>query len=156
MLGCFCPSPLSNGRTPSGASELAFDSGEIETVGAVVTTVVLARLVVVGASAHVNIETIGQQDNAENGAWSLNNASAARNAIGSNANQFITILSSYTDAAAPPWTTVAAGAWPAGWAFVAPAVVGTDFQIQFNGAAGQTIRWRVYGSLVLQWGAVAA
>lgn len=148
-----CADPLDDGAPPSGASELAFDSGEIITTDASVVTVVLAQLPIDGAQAHVNLETIAERSNGQAGAWSLNNATAARNVNGSNAAQHITILQSYTDIVTPPWTTVAAGAMPAGWAFVAPAVVGTTFQLQFNGAAGQTISWRVEGTLVLQRGA---
>lgn len=153
MLDCCCPDPLDDGAPISGSVEVAFDTGEIITTDATVQTVVLGRLPVDGAQVHINVETIAEQSNGQRGAWSLNNATAARNVNGSNSTQHITLLQSYTDVVTPPWTTVAAGAMPAGWAFVAPTVAGTDFQIQFNGAAGQTISWRIYGSVVLQRGA---
>ncbi len=153
MLLCCCPEPLDDGAPISALSELAFDTGDIVTTDGTVQTIVFGHLPVVGAQIHINMETVAEQSNGQNGAWSLNNATAARNAIGSNAAQHITLLQSYTDVATPPWTTVAAGVMPAGWAFVAPAVAGVDFQLQFNGTAGATITWRVYGSVVLMRGA---
>lgn len=156
-MRCCCPSPLSNGQPPAaGGSELAFDV-EITTTDGAVQTVTLAQLPVAGAAAHANLELVGQQDNpagqeGQRGAWTLQNASAARNSVGSGSFPHIALQAGYTDIATPAWTTGGA-AWPAGWGFTQPGVVGNAFVMTFNGAAGQRVRWRLFGTVVLENGA---
>lgn len=110
-------------------------------------TLVIGSLPVVGASIFwegtLNARLVaGGAGAGTAGAYVLNATRADRNAIGSGAFNVLGVgPTSYVDAALVPWSTVAFGAMPAGWAYAAPAVVANQLVIAFNGAAGQTIEW---------------
>lgn len=124
-------------------------SADVTTTDGAAQQVVLAQLPADGAAASVEFKISGSQtgpaaaDAGDRGGWFHAWVQAARNSIGT--NFLITGLigpSGYTDILFVPWTTIGV---PAGWAFIGVAIAGTSLVLNFNGAAGQTIAWRIRG-----------
>lgn len=142
-----CDELTGNGESEGGDPN-ALDV-PITTTDATPQTVVLARHPVDGAAASVELDIRGAQtgpaaaDRGDRGGWFKAWIQSSRSAGGT--NFLITGLigpTGYEDPAGVPWTTVGV---PVGWAFIGIAIVGTDLVITFNGAAGQTIQWRLRG-----------
>lgn len=150
------------GVGPNGAPGTGSGSGDFTvtrtTTDGAAQTVVIATLPIVGASAFwdgtMNARLVaGGGGTGTSGAWALNVTRADVNAIGVGAGPLIAVGPTfYTTAVAVPWTGAAAG-MPVGWGYVAPAIVGIQLVIGFNGAAGQTIEWVFSGRRFLSGGA---
>lgn len=152
-----CCAPSSNGDSGGGdPNELSFDR---ETTDAAAQQVTLARMPVDGSAATVELYIAGSQtgpaagDRGDRGGWFKAWVSCARSSTGVGFLITGTIgPTGYTDLVAAPWTTPGI---PIGWAFIGVAIAGNDLVLNFNGAAGQTIQWKIRGHRAFSGGATA-
>lgn len=148
-MTCGC-SPIAGGL-PVGDGVAAVTVGspiniDVLTVDATAQTINIGTLAAVGAGLTFVVVIEGTQSNGQRGLYLERHGNAARNAIGSNLVTPVAIGSTgYTDAALPPWSTIGV---PAGWA-AQVALAGNVLQLQWNGAAGQNVRWR---GIIMRWG----
>lgn len=144
-----CCEAQSNGRASGSALDvLTYDR---TTTDASAQTVRVATLPAIGDAVFWYLSLRGDQTNGQRGMRFNYWADASLNAIGLNGLVTGTIgPTGFTDIATPPWTTIGV---PASWAINAINIAGNDVQFQWNGAAGQTVRWRVQIERILIGGA---
>jgi hypothetical protein len=116
-----------------------------------VQTLVVANLNAAGDGVYYYGHVRAQQTNGERGMRFNFWVDASRNAVGSGILTTGTVgPTGYTDVAAVPWTTVGV---PVGWGITEANLVGNQVQVLFNGAAGQTVQWKLVFTRLLMNGA---
>jgi hypothetical protein len=122
-------------------SSLGTERTPAQTTDGTAQTFNVGTLAAVGASILFDVVLMGTKTNAQEGLYARWMGQAARNATASGIGLILVAgPTGFTDPAAAPYT--AAPAVPAGWA-ANIALAGTIVQLQYNGAAGDTIDWRI-------------
>lgn len=151
MSSCGPSAALVGGAPVGGGFPSTLIAGPIVTTDATVQTAVIANFPVVGGGVYYRAVLRGQQTNGQRGFRADFWCDASRNAIGTNGLQTGNIgPTGYTDAALAPWNTVGV---PAGWAVNTLNIVGNQIQVQWNGAAGQTVEWWLVAERIFLSGA---
>jgi hypothetical protein len=138
--------PIVDGVVASGGSGSAipFDSGEIVTTDATVQRYQIANFPAIGDGVSWYVHIHGVETNGDRVGFVITWGGANRNSVGTGGQQLGAIgPGGTTDVGVNPWT--GAGALPAGWGVSTMDIVGNTAGVLFNGAVGNTVRWRVFG-----------
>lgn len=130
-------------------------SATITTTDAVPVFVTWASLPAAGAAINFYAIFTGQQSTGERSLFRHTQAGYARAAAGENsiAPVAAVVTSGYEDPGGVPWNTLVAN--PVGWGGGVNFLPGGNIiQVAFNGAAGQTIDWKVVIFAIPYFGAV--
>jgi len=122
-------------------SSLGTERTPAQTTDGTAQTFNIGTLAAVGASILFDVVLMGTKTNAQEGLYARWMGQAARNSTANGLGFALAVgPTGFTDAAAAPYTAVPA--LPAGWA-ANIAFAGNVLQLQYNGAAADTVDWQI-------------